>query len=40
VTVAESDDEMPVSIWDAKTRMFLTALKSHESQVSKAIFLT
>lgn len=31
---------MPVSVWDAESKMFLTALKSHESQVSKAIFLS
>jgi WD40 repeat protein len=40
ITVAESDDEMPISIWDSKSKMFLAALKSHESQVSKVIFLT
>jgi len=39
VTIAESDDEMPVSVWDVKTKMFITALKNHEYQVSKAIFL-
>jgi WD40 repeat protein len=40
VTIAESDDEMPVSLWDARTKMFISALKSHEYQVSKAIFLS
>lgn len=29
VTVAESDDEAPMSVWDSKSKMFLTALKSH-----------
>jgi WD40 repeat protein len=31
---------MPISIWDVKTKMFLAALKSHESQISKVIFLS
>ena len=28
-----------MSVWDTKSKMFLTALKSHQSQVSRAIFL-
>ena len=40
ITVPESDDETSISIWEAKSLQFDVALKGHQSQVSKVMFLT